>query len=776
MALQVWLPLNGTFENKGIQDITVTASGSATFATGGKISEQALQGNGSTYWNINPITLGSEASICCWSKTATNAKMMWVLEATSYPYLNLYASSVYSLNVGNGSTNAFKDNNNNTITVFNDNKWHHFVVTFGNNQSKLYIDGDYKGMAPTFKNPTTTASKRIKIGGGFSNGHSYDWNGMINDFRVYDHCLSPLEVKEIAQGLILHYKMDNSEIESTTNLCKQLVAGGQTTVTNNIITHNGTNSDTYWYIKPLEALVGGATYTVSCYLSGFANDTDWIRWGVGAQSGDNSAGNWTTYNGYNSFTFTMPAGRDGSAANFIFDDSNGGTGRSQVFTISNVQLEKKDHATAFTNYGTTRADVLVQDSSGYNYNGQVIGTVETFTTNSGRYNNCFYINSSDLSNNTTDEYYISTDCGLITPSELSVSWWSYPEASYRSTTTITNGMWCTTANDIASDYLVSAFNHRDSTFDVNASDGTHISLPTSSTVVTGSEWHHYVVTYDGQIAKFYKDGVQKSSVAFTEPKTLGNFTKILIGHSEAGSVHRKVRGKYSDFRVYVTALDENAIKNLYNVSMKMDNLNNIHTFEIEELNQYSRELIADEPLYTPYSSTTTPWTGYNENGEIYMTGTCSLGTRKTIQINPNGNSFYYDFTISANVGNYIFLQFSRYDADYTQRSNDATISVYAGKLTTPISHKRIQGIVDLSTDGINPCKYIRFRALCGYSGYEGDNPYLIIHSMSLREVKTTQTQRILKNGIFQTDTITEDIGNIQFKKLGMTYANEFIER
>jgi hypothetical protein len=30
----------------------------------------------------------------------------------------------------------------------------------------------------------------------------------LNDFRLYDHCLSSLEVKEISQALILHYKLD----------------------------------------------------------------------------------------------------------------------------------------------------------------------------------------------------------------------------------------------------------------------------------------------------------------------------------------------------------------------------------------------------------------------------------------------------------------------------------------------------------------------------------------------------------------------------------------
>lgn len=34
------------------------------------------------------------------------------------------------------------------------------------------------------------------------------FNGYLNDWRLYDHCLSPLEVKEISQGLILHYKLN----------------------------------------------------------------------------------------------------------------------------------------------------------------------------------------------------------------------------------------------------------------------------------------------------------------------------------------------------------------------------------------------------------------------------------------------------------------------------------------------------------------------------------------------------------------------------------------
>jgi len=209
MALQVWLPLTKDLRNQGLKNVSAVVNGTTSF-TAGKLG-QALNCNGLSYWSLPGLTVGTVASIACWSKTSTNGKMQWVLESSVSDRLNLYESNIYTLNTGDGNNNPFQTDAGANINCLHDGEWHHFVVTWDDSTCKLYIDGIYKGKAKTYRSPASGNSTRaLKIAGGYGNAHSYDWNGAINDFRLYDHCLSPMEVKKLSQGLVLHYPLNRN--------------------------------------------------------------------------------------------------------------------------------------------------------------------------------------------------------------------------------------------------------------------------------------------------------------------------------------------------------------------------------------------------------------------------------------------------------------------------------------------------------------------------------------------------------------------------------------
>ncbi len=84
MALRVWLPLNGTLENKGISDIVVEQVTTATFSNSGKIGqwlsggkikinatnvEQIFNNNAMTiaFWYNNNTTSADNHAICGFS-------------------------------------------------------------------------------------------------------------------------------------------------------------------------------------------------------------------------------------------------------------------------------------------------------------------------------------------------------------------------------------------------------------------------------------------------------------------------------------------------------------------------------------------------------------------------------------------------------------------------------------------------------------------------------------------------------------------------------------
>ena len=85
------------------------------------------------------------------------------------------------------------------------NVWEHWSIVHHSTESssniKFYINGILHGSYDT-SHPLILQNGNIQAGNGVSVG-----SFALNDFRIYDHALSPKEVKEISEGLCLHYKL-----------------------------------------------------------------------------------------------------------------------------------------------------------------------------------------------------------------------------------------------------------------------------------------------------------------------------------------------------------------------------------------------------------------------------------------------------------------------------------------------------------------------------------------------------------------------------------------
>lgn len=576
MSLAVWLPLNGDLHNQGLSGLTPTSSSTVSVSDSGKIGK-CYDFNGGYLKITNLTTIPTNSwSLAAWvyPRGDTSSGHQYILgmnTSTSSDFLGVLCYYTNKFGVRTGGT-TYTASSTSAL-----NTWYHLAATYDGTTLRLYVNGTEVKTQASPAAPVAATTVYIGTRGGITG----NFNGLLNDVRIYSHALSKKEVEEIAKGLVLHYKLDDRFCEPTTNLVAQLIAGGRTTVTNNVVKNTGENADTFWYIKLKEALVGGSTYTVSCICTGFSSANTYISFGVGAQSGTNNAGIWKIYNGYNTFTFTMPSSLNGSTANFIFDD-NGGT-RTQIFEISNVQLEKKDHATPFAGYGITRTPTAIYDSSGYSHNGTIVGSL-TAAAGSPRYDVATHLESSSpTTNNNTGLTYIQSPFGLTAPMQMSVCWWGRPENGYGGTSN--HAAWCTSASSgDPTDYNKTAFHHRDSKFDICLDSASSTSLSLTFNNYTLNEWHYYCITYDGKIAILYKDGIEtnRSTISSTEAP-LKTFTKIVIGFSKAGGVWRKTLGSYSDFRVYATTLAADQVKELYNTSMSIDSNGNIYARELVEL-------------------------------------------------------------------------------------------------------------------------------------------------------------------------------------------------
>ena len=591
-------------KNEGFSEIDITNKGTTYQSAGGKLGGCYYFAGGTSVYNTN-FSIGNKFSIALWVKfntiaTSTNSYLVSLNTQTSSD--EQFIVGVYR---GSSGTGVWRFNLTGDCGTVEANKWYHVCMTYTGTQANIYIDGQ---LIKTFNHnlPSTTA-KHLVINGraNSADGYSSIAGGgssfYINDVRIYDHCLSSQEIKRISQGLVLHYPLNDSYVETTTNLittedCLSSTCyngstskygyGTTTDIYKTVTTYdgrkgtkvymgtNGNNCYPYVYISnmytsngtnaPAYKTLSFDYYTtistsISPYKLGSGNGTATYivsnKNGIETGTGTNSVVIPVEPNTWNHIEVTFHGTTDADAQwGYIQNRPAHTSNTSNFWFFANMQLETKDHATGYVGFNKTRNNSIIYDTSGFNNNGNVSGILTT-SNDTLQYKISSYFNGSSYIqsiNNTylsgdldfTIAFWIKAD--TFTNDYASVIWNGYSGVNQAIAICVPNGK-------VSLDF----WNNR---------------YLTNNVVLTTNKWHHVCCTkIAGAVSTsnshIYIDGQEVLATAnnysTTAPNISGNY-KWIIGRLNDTST-RYITGKVSDIRVYTTSLSDLDVLELYNM-------------------------------------------------------------------------------------------------------------------------------------------------------------------------------------------------------------------
>ena len=219
MSLRVWLPLNGDLHNQGLS--TASLSGSPTWGTGKIGSKSFCCNTGIAGITISDLMNVTTFSVAYWLYVDssitdfTNYTDFWGLQAVSGDTITVIRDELRTntANLGRHALHMIKDasvgSNTNTYYGLGErddakDKWCHVVITKDANYCDAYANGVRYAHVPCSNFENSSA----KLNGKFWLGMGGCKSAYLNDFRIYDHCLSENEIKRLAQGLIVHYPLN----------------------------------------------------------------------------------------------------------------------------------------------------------------------------------------------------------------------------------------------------------------------------------------------------------------------------------------------------------------------------------------------------------------------------------------------------------------------------------------------------------------------------------------------------------------------------------------
>ena len=553
MSLVVWLPMTKDLRQQGLSDVTVVNNG-ATFNSSGKLGGCYSFGTGDSYITIDstPLKTFTEFSFACWVKIISwNTSYSTIFAAkngTGVSWNNLIFSllrnssnSTLCFNISNGSNYTTTNCQTDTLSL---NTWYHITCTYKSGEIKLYQDGNVVSTYKTTVIPNFNSIVNLWIGK--SNASSYQSNNLMNDVRIYDHCLSPMEVKRISQGLVLHYPLNRMGFGQE-NLAKNSNLGWNST------TYNVIQGEMY------EDWVVGDTYTIT--IKG--TPSSGCKFGLWSDAGNAHMCYFYNKIKDNIWIATAICSASQNTAKFSVWDypSNNPTHNAHIEWI---KIEKGSIATPWLpapsdNLATQMGlnSNIEYDTSGYCNNGTRTGTFD-WTSNTPKY-------SVSTQFNGTQYIQIPFPCSTISEA-VSVAVWGYESNWNTSSAERLIG-----AATNSSGWCIGDYGSENTLFAFYANGGYNVATGFKQ-LSTG--WHHFVITFDGLNLIYYVDGQQFSKKTFsTKQVATGNYN-INIGRHYGGGYNFK--GNMSDVRIYATALSATDVKSLYQNSAYIDSSGNIY--------------------------------------------------------------------------------------------------------------------------------------------------------------------------------------------------------
>lgn len=620
MALLVWLPLVSDIKNKGISDAAISALATVAFNSTGKIGAGSFKSGKADGQVSNGVSIASNF-VEEFGDTASVAA--WVMPLGNHYHYNGTIVSSGNWNKQKWAFGVSQDNTKVDVLCGNYNtyincpvpvnEWTHLCSTYDHGVSKLYKNGEYVGeltgsqIKPFESDATTTSVGRETYASGY-----FGFYGSINDVRIYNHVLSPKEVKEISQGLVCHYKLDGWLDGATENLgIGSRLLNNTCAKTNkyfgNRSTSNGTviaNPNGY---NEIEVKVGfggfgvfanvlgievGEIYTYSfnayeigCTTPNFSfypmmynssgtrdtttklpiyvsSSTTWVE--ANARAFGNGVLTSSSKRYYCAFEWNQAVQDiiDNGGRIELSIQGHGTLGDGKIY-LSQPKIEQGFNKNPYWNPSSDDTEIdkgTTYDSSGYGNSGT--------NSNSGLsiYNVTQRYTSSTLFDGVNGSITLFTGFKNIVQNPFTINlWFKKDSIGTKAYETLIGG--------------AAGFE-----MDTRANTSQTLSLYMASTrggsvfsPFEFGQWYMVTLVNDGTNELYYINGELKKTIA---KKSMPTSTYWIGAWSTA--TKQNYKGLISDFRLYANALSADDVKELYEVSVSIDNFGNVHAYEFVE--------------------------------------------------------------------------------------------------------------------------------------------------------------------------------------------------